>query len=244
MRASVVSRRSRVTRTSSAPRPLMVPANTSSPGRLVHRQRFARDGRLIDRTGAGEHDSRRAALLARLDDDDRAGPRPGRQATFWCLSSVDDSASAGVRSSSARTAVRARSSVRASSAWATANRKTTAAASDHSPRAIAPAAATSISTLMSSDRARTACQALRAVSGTPAAMATANSSRDTSRRVQELGEVAGGRGSARRDEQRRCACGRPTRRTRSAPRARARRASRRRRRRRRSPRPRASPRRT
>ena len=34
MRASVVSRRSRVTRTSSAPRPLMVPANTSSPGAL------------------------------------------------------------------------------------------------------------------------------------------------------------------------------------------------------------------
>ena len=34
MRASVVSRRSRVTRTSSAPRPLIVPANTSSPGAL------------------------------------------------------------------------------------------------------------------------------------------------------------------------------------------------------------------
>ena len=88
-------------------------------------------------------------------------------------------ASVGVRSSSARTAVRARSSVRASSDWATANMKTTAAASDHSPRAIAPAAATSISTLMSSDRARTASQALRAVSGTPAAMAAAKSSRDT-----------------------------------------------------------------
>ena len=86
-------------------------------------------------------------------------------------------ASTGVRSISARTAVRARFNVRASSACATANRNTTAAASDHWPRAMAPAAAINISTLMSSDRTRTVRHALRMVSGTPADNDRAKNSR-------------------------------------------------------------------
>jgi len=80
------------------------------------------------------------------------------------------SASAGARSITARTAVRAFSRVRASSARATPKRNTTDAASDHSPSSMAPATAMSMSTLMSSDRRRTACHARRRVGGTPRAM--------------------------------------------------------------------------
>jgi hypothetical protein len=78
-------------------------------------------------------------------------------------------ASEGVRSINARMALRARSRVRASSACASAKRKTTVAASDHWPRRTAPAAATSIRTLMSSDPTRKADHAFRAVTDTPAA---------------------------------------------------------------------------
>ena len=62
--------------------------------------------------------------------------------------------SAGARSISARIAPRARSIARVSSSCASANRKTTEAASDHSPSATAPQTATTIRTLMSSTRAR------------------------------------------------------------------------------------------
>ena len=72
MRASVVSRRCRVTATSSAPWPLMVPAKTSSPGALVDRQRFAGDRRLVDVGAARDHCAVERNLLAGADDHDRA----------------------------------------------------------------------------------------------------------------------------------------------------------------------------
>jgi hypothetical protein len=52
---------------------------------------------------------------------------------------------------------------RASSSCASANRKMTLAPSFHCPSAIAPATATSMSTLMSSASDRAACSARRAV---------------------------------------------------------------------------------
>ena len=72
IRASVESRRSRVTRTSSAPRPLIVPANTSSPGLFFDGQRLAGHGRLIDVALAAGNLSVERNLLARPDDDDVA----------------------------------------------------------------------------------------------------------------------------------------------------------------------------
>ena len=72
MRASVESPRSRVTRTSSAPRPLIVPANTSSPIALLGGQRLARDRRLVDVALAGGDPAVERNLLAGPDDDDVA----------------------------------------------------------------------------------------------------------------------------------------------------------------------------
>ena len=146
MRASVVSRRSRVTRTSSAPRPLMVPANTSSPGAFSA-------GSDSPVTGAWL-----TALCPATTSPSSGIFSPGRTtitapgairstATRRSPSASRTSASAGVRSIRARMAWRARSSVRASSACASAKRNTTAAASDHSPSMAAPVAAMTMRTL-------------------------------------------------------------------------------------------------
>ena len=123
MRASVVSRRSRVTRTSSAPRPLMVPANTSSPGALSIGSDSPVTGAwltsLWPATTAPSSGIFSPGLMTisapgRDRVDARSGARPLRRAP---------ARRRGVRSISALIAWRARSSVRASSACATANRK-------------------------------------------------------------------------------------------------------------------------
>ena len=76
-------------------------------------------------------------------------------------------ASMGASAITSRMASRARSIVRTSSHCDIANNQTTVAPSAHSPMAIAPATATTISTWMSSDRRFSESQALRA-GATPA----------------------------------------------------------------------------
>ncbi len=170
MRASVVSRRNCVTRTSRAPRPLMLPANTSSPGPLSTGSdspvtgawltaltpsmttpssgSFSPGFTMMTEPGAIELD--RHAALGGAVPDERLGGRRGRSARE-------------------RRDVRARASaLRASARRRTGTRPPPP--SDHWPSATAPAAATSMRTLMSSDRCLSAIQALRAVSGTPDAM--------------------------------------------------------------------------
>ena len=105
MRASVVSRRSRVTRTSSAPRPLMRAGEHLVARRLVDRQRFAGDRRLVDRAVPRDDLAVERNLLARLDDDDRAGRDRRRRPTRRSPAASRTSASAGVRSISARIGV-------------------------------------------------------------------------------------------------------------------------------------------
>ena len=75
---------------------------------------------------------------------------------------------------SARIAWRARSIVRTSSHWATANRNTTLAASSQSPSSSAPTTATTISVLMSRVRDRMAVTARRAGKMPPATAAARN----------------------------------------------------------------------
>ena len=169
IRASVVSRRTRVTRTSRAPRPLMVPANTSSPGALSTGIDSPVTGAWLTALCPDDNRAVERNLLARLDHDQRARgdlldadptlDPPGR-------GPAPPPASDSI---SARTAFRARSSVRASSICATANRN------DHRRR-LGPLAENdrasggdSMRTLMSSDAARMAFQALRAVTVAPAA---------------------------------------------------------------------------
>ena len=84
-------------------------------------------------------------------------------------------ASFGASSISARIARRARSMLRDSSHCARANRNVTVAASDHSPMAMAPATAMSISVLMSRANSRAADQARRAQYQPPAAVDAASS---------------------------------------------------------------------
>ena len=86
MRASVESPRSRSTRTSSAARPLMVPAKTSSPGRLLDREGLAGHGRLIHVALAGRHAPVQRDLFAGPNDDDVAHPHiVDRAAPVRCL---------------------------------------------------------------------------------------------------------------------------------------------------------------
>ena len=88
-------------------------------------------------------------------------------------------ASLGESSIRARIARRARSMLRDSIHCASAKRDVTAAASDHSPMAIAPATAMSISVLMSRANRRAADQARLAQYQPPAAIDTANRARVT-----------------------------------------------------------------
>ena len=118
-----------------------MPANTSSPGALSTGSDSPVTGAWLTALVARDDVAVERNLLAGLDDDDRARRDAIRPATRRSPAASRTSASAGVRSISARIAVRARSSVRASSVCASANRKTTAAASDHWPSTIAPAAA-------------------------------------------------------------------------------------------------------
>ena len=161
IRASVVSPRRCVTRTISAPWPLMVPANTSSPGSLA----------------AGIDSPVIGAWFTSLCPDDttpssgtfspglitttspRAMPSTG---TRTSRPSRRTRASFGDNSMSALMARRARSMLRDSTHCASAKRKVTAAASAHWPMAMAPATAMSISVLMSSAKSRAADQARRA----------------------------------------------------------------------------------
>ena len=99
--------------------------------RLVDRQRLAGDRRLVDRALRRRRPSPSSGIfspgLMTMTAPGAIASTPTRRSP----AASRTSASAGVRSISARIAWRARSSVRASSACATANRKTTAAASDH-----------------------------------------------------------------------------------------------------------------
>ena len=161
---------------SSAPRPLIVPANTSAPGDLsagsdspVTGAWFTSLWPATTSPSSGIFSPGRTTITM-----------PGRTASTPMRCSPcgpRTSASTGVRSISAPIAVRARSSVRVSSVCATANKNTTAAASDHCPSATAPMAAVSISTLMSIDRTRAACTALRSVNAPPQAIETPNTTR-------------------------------------------------------------------
>ncbi len=173
MRAIVESRPSRVTTTSSAPRPLIVPANTSAPGVFSTGSDSPVTGAWLTwlspaptRPSIGIFSPGRTTTMS-----------PTRTASTGRRSSTAPrrtSASAGARFISARIAPRARSIARVSSSCASANRKTTDAPSDHSPSAMAPATATSMSTLMSRTRARSDTSARRPVWMPPKAMAAAN----------------------------------------------------------------------
>ena len=78
IRATTVSPAARLTRTRSAPVPLRVPANTSSPGVLSRRQRLAGDGGLVHVAGTGQHLPVGGDALARPDQDHVADPQAGR----------------------------------------------------------------------------------------------------------------------------------------------------------------------
>ena len=108
---------------------------------LVDRQRLAGHRRLIHGAHPGHDFAIERELLAGLDDDDGAWRHDDRPPRIRSPAASRTSTSVGVSAISERTAVRARSSVRASSACAKANRNTTAAPSDHWPIAIAPTTA-------------------------------------------------------------------------------------------------------
>ena len=93
---------------------------------------------------------------------------------------------------------------------ASANRKVTAAASDHWPMAMAPTTAMSISALMSRANRRAADHARLAQYQPPAAIDTANSAPVSGGRGPEpVQRHAGGHGNAGRDEERLPAVARP-----------------------------------
>ena len=205
MRASVVSRRSRVTRTSSAPRPLMVPANTSSPGALSTGSdspvtgawltalapattspssgtfspgltTMTAPGRDLDRPATVRSPSRRRGPAPRPASDPSArGPRSARARA--CAPRAPARRRTGRRRPPPRTTRRA---------------------------AIAPAAATSISTLMSSDRSAhaRARPCARSAGRRPRSTAPNSSARHATAAPSELGERARPRARARRDQQR------------------------------------------
>ena len=138
----------------------MVPANTSSPGSLA-------TGTLSPVIGAWS-----TSLVPATTRPSSGMRSPGRTmkrvptgasaAAISRSSPVADRARTvgGVRSSSAATARRARPTLQLSSASERANRKATVAASSHSPMAIAPATAITISRFMSGRRRRAAYHAL------------------------------------------------------------------------------------
>jgi hypothetical protein len=160
MRASVVSSAALLLSTSSAPSPLIVPANTSPPGSLL-------TGTLSPVIGAWL-----TALLPEITRPSSAIRSPGRT-----MKRVPTGASAaaisrssppgertrtvdGARSSSAEIARRARPTLQASRVSDSANRKATLAASNHSPMPMAPAIAITIKRLMSGRSRRAAYHAL------------------------------------------------------------------------------------
>ena len=159
MRASVVSSAALVLSTSSAPSPLMVPANTSPPGSLA-------TGTLSPVIGAWS-----TALVPTTTRPSSAMRSPGRTMkrvpTGAAAAAISRSSPAadrartvgGVRSSSAEIARRALPMLQLSSVSDKANRKATVAASNHSPMPIAPATAITIRRLMSGRRRRAACHA-------------------------------------------------------------------------------------
>ena len=163
-----IARAAASTRTSrGAPRPLIVPAKTSSPGDFVHRQRFAGHRRLVD---VARHPPRRApssGIFSPGAHDHRRRPRgcrpPPRAASIGMRRIADERLGRRQVHQRADRRPRARSIARASSSCASANRNDDGGAFDHCPSTIAPATATSISTLMSSasERARAARAARR-----------------------------------------------------------------------------------
>ena len=158
IRASVESRLRCVTRTSSAPAPLIVPAKTSAPGAFatgidspVMGAWFTSLAPATTAASSGTFSPGRTTTMSPTTTSSTATrtSRPSRRT----------SASAGASSISARIAWRARSMLKVSSHCATANRNVTVAASDHWPMAIAPTTAMSIRTLMSRANIRAADQA-------------------------------------------------------------------------------------
>ena len=174
MRASVVSSRRRVTATTRAPCPLMVPANTSSPGAFS----TGTDSPVIGAWLTSDRPSRTVPSSAKRS--------PGRTCIIWPGSTRSsgtqpfDAAVLDARLD--RRQIQQRPNCRARAVDALRleplrheNRNTTIAASSHSPITSAPATAITISALMSSAPRRSADQARRAGNTAPATTATRNS---------------------------------------------------------------------
>ena len=154
IRASVVSARRRVTATVSAPWPLMVLANTSSPAVFS----TGSDSPVIGAWLTSEVPVRTMPSRANFSPGRTIIIAPGSTRsipTSRSPASSRTSTSEGARSSRRAMASRARSMLCASSHCAAANRVTTIAASSYSPISSAPATAMTISALMSSAPRRT-----------------------------------------------------------------------------------------
>ena len=151
MRASVVSARRRVTATVSAPWPLIVPANTSSPSPFS----TGSDSPVIGAWFTSDRPLRTMPSSANFSPGRTIISAPGSTRSMSTRRSPPPSrirTSAGASSISLPIAWRARSRLCASSHCAAANSVTTIAASSYSPMNIAPMTAITISTLMSSER--------------------------------------------------------------------------------------------
>ncbi len=170
MRASVVSVDALVDATVSAPSPLMVPANTSSPGPFG-------TGTLSPVMGAWSTPPAPSTTLpssgirspGRTRNVPPTGTRSGGTSSSL-PSGRTRRASGGERAIRAATARRARPTLQASRASESANRKATVAASSHWPIDTAPATATTISRFMSGRTRFSAIHAFGRTVHTPAAM--------------------------------------------------------------------------
>ena len=152
----------------------MVPANTSSPGRLP----AGRDSPVMGAwlTSLSPVATTPSSGIFSPGLTTRTSPiATVSTATRTSRPSRCTSASLGASPITARMARRARSMLRDSIHCASANRKVTAAASDHWPMAMAPATAMSISALMSRANRRAADHARFAQYQPPAAIDTAKS---------------------------------------------------------------------
>ena len=158
MRASVESARRRVTATVSAPWPLMVPANTSSPSVFS----TGSDSPVIGAWLTSERPFLTMPSSAIFSPGLTIIKAPGSTCSMSRCRSPRSSrtrTSVEARSRSFPIAFLARSRLCASSHCAAANSETTIAASSNWRIAIAPMTATTISTLMSSERRLIDCQA-------------------------------------------------------------------------------------
>ncbi len=172
MRAMVLSCARRVTRTSSEPLPLMLPAKTLSPATFstgndspVTGAWFSADSPETTMASTGTFSPGRTSTMSPSTSC--------ATGTVITVPSLRTKASLGAMVIRSRIARRARAMVRDSSHSETPNSQMTVAASSHSPRMSAPTTAMTISTWMSSTRRCTERQALRAGPGMVRTMARA-----------------------------------------------------------------------